>query len=397
MSKIIKTYFVGFSLLAHLVLGVLFITLLSERITNHWRWEGIKRAVVGNVDKSPVYVMDFDGYLSLPKNQWLKIHQQTPNDAVHFYKQPYSGSAFDNHRAHLLMFGGNTNQNEFSNAIYTFDMNKLQWHASYSPDSVATYSVNEKGFPVAGLQNNHPWAINTCGGIEYDSLFDSLVIASSPQQLSPSKAATGKNLASIWSSIKQQPTWNYSFIEKQWKASESKGADFYAYTMSYDSDRDVMTGFTANSIFNWTRNAGWKQVAHSNINQWSINSVYDSVNHAFVIYGGNARKNDVYVYVSGESSTKKMPTIGERPPAAGSEIPLAFHSRIKKTVAVINTGDIAQTWLYDLEKDRWEKFPADFPFNVGTNYAMEYDAVHNLIVFIANPTHEETSVWVLKI
>lgn len=383
----------GFSLLAHLVLGVLFVTLLSERITQHWRWEGIKRAFVGNVDKSPVYVMDFDGYQSLPKNQWLKIHQQTPTDAVHFFKEPSSGSAFDHHRAHLLVFGGNTTQNAFSNTIYTFNMNKLQWHESYSSDSMTTYSVDEKGFPVAGF--NHPWAINTYGGIEYDSLFDSLVIASSPQQLAPSRAA-GKNLTPIWSSIKQHPTWNYSFIGKEWTASENNGADFYAYTMSYDSDRDVMTGFAGNSVFNWTRNAGWKKVAQSNINQWSINSVYDSANHAFVIYGGNAGKNDVYSYVSGEASTKKMPTIGERPPA-GSAIPLAFHGRMKKTVAVINAGEIAQTWLYDLEKDRWERLPADFPFNVGMNYAMEYDAVHNLIVFIANPTHEETAVWVLKI
>lgn len=379
-----------------MILGVLFVMLLSERITNNWRWEGIKRAIVGNIDKSPVYMMDFDGYKSLPKNQWIKIHQQMPEDVVHFFRQPYAGSAFDNHRANLLVFGGKTNDDDFGNAIYAFDMNKLQWQTISPSDSITTYSVNEKGIPVAGLQNNHPWAINTHGGIEYDSLYDGLVIASSPQQFASNKSA-GKNLESIWNSIKQNPTWSYSFIEKKWVSNESNGADFYAYTMSYNSDRDVITGFRSNGVFDFSRNSGWKKVANSNYNQWATNSVYDSANHAFILYGGNAMKNDVYVYTSGDASTKKMPTIGGERPPAGSSVPLAFHSQIKKTVAVINVGNMAQTWLYDLKKDQWERLEADFPFNVGINYNLEYDAVHNVIVFIANPAHEETSVWVLKI
>jgi hypothetical protein len=395
MSKIIRTYFVGFSILAHTLLGILFVVLLSDRITDHWRWPIVKRWIAGPIDKSEVYSMDFDGFKSLPTKQWIKIHQQTPKDAVHFFRQPYAGSAFDNHRAYLLVFGGNTNSEELGNTFYTFDMSKLQWKASYPTDAISTYSINEKGFPVAGLENDHPWAINTFGGIEYDSLYDSLVIASSPQQLAPGRAI-GKGLESLWASIKQHPTWTYSFIEKKWTASESNGADFYAYTMSYNSDRNVMTGFASGSVFEWSKST-WQKVARDTMNQWSTNSVYDSTHHVFVLYGGNAMKNDVYAYVSGEATTKKMPTIGERPPA-GSGVPLAFHSLIGKTVAVINVGDIAQTWLYDFEKDRWERLTeADFPFNVGTNYNLEYDAVHNLIVFIANPPHEETSVWVLKI
>ena len=88
-------------------------------------------------------------------------------------------------------------------------------------------------------------------------------------------------------------------------------------------------------------------------------------------------QNQVYSYVSGEKSTEKMPTDGIRPPA-GNSIPLAFHKKSGKVVALVDTADYAQTWLYDYATDKWQHIKGgDFPYSIGTNYSMEYDEVHN--------------------
>lgn len=396
-KQIIKAYFVGSSILAHCMLMLLLIFLLSNRITDHWWWGVFKRWLAGPVDQSEVYLMAPNGFESLPTKQWIKIHQQTPKDEIHFLRQANTGSAFDNRRGYFLLFGGNTDPEDWSNTVYAFDMGSLQWHTSYPIDSPDTYAVNAKGVPVAGSKGDHPWAMYTFGGVEYDLLHDSLVVASYPKQLAPDKKH-GQNFAHIWKLIKQHPTWIYSFDENKWIAGDSKNISFYPYTMTYNSDRDVITGFRPDGVFDWSGEmGGWKKVANSSYSQWATNSVYDSIKHAFVLYGGNALKNDVYVYTVGDESTKKMPTPGERPPS-GQSVPLAFHPKAGKTIAVVDAGETAQTWLYDLGTDRWERLvDADFPFKVGTNYNLEYDSIHNLIVFIASPPHEETAVWILKI
>jgi len=105
----------------------------------------------------------------------------------------------------------------------------------------------------------------------------------------------------------------------------------------------------------------------------------------------------IKVYVAGEKMTETMPTLGQRPPA-GQSIPLVFHKQEGKVVALIDVDGYAQTWLYDYGNDQWFRVEsADFPYQIGMNYSMEYDARNNLVILVSSPKNEETAVWVLRL
>jgi hypothetical protein len=81
---------------------------------------------------------------------------------------------------------------------------------------------------------------------------------------------------------------------------------------------------------------------------------------------------------------------------------MAFHKELGKTVVLIDGGSerdaTSQTWLYDSGLDTWKRVDgADFPYTLGMNYNMQYDPGNDLIVLVAGPPGEPTSVWVLRL
>ncbi len=395
-KKLIKTYFISSSILAHCLIIVIAAYFVTDKINNYWRWPIIKRWVLGDVDKSDVYRFGVDGFKSLPRGRWIKIHQQHSDDVVHFSRQAHAGSGFDSLRSRILIFGSDTHGENWNNAVYTFDLNTLTWMQSYPLDSPASYTVNTKGFPVAGIRHNHPWAMHTFGALAYDEIHDNLLVASYPEHLSPSRY--GQNLAFLWKQIKQHPTWLYDSKSNSWRVYEGKSEHFFPYAIAYDSDRGVVTGFRPYGIFDWKGEiVGWERVGEKSYGQYHTNVVYDSVNHVFIFYGGNKLQNAVFMYKAGNKTTEKMPTIGRRPPP-GQSVPLAFHKKIGKVVALVDADDEAQTWLYDYAQDQWQRLEGgDFPYKVGMNYTMEYDVRHNIVVLVSSPQNEATAVWALRL
>ncbi len=388
----LKRYFINTSILAHCALIIVIVVVVSEKITHHWRWPLIKRWVLGDVDKTEVYPLGVAGYAGLPEGQWIKIHQQKPDDLVYFVRQKHAGSGFDIRRSRLFVFGSDTHGSNWDNAVYTFDMNALQWSRSYVPDLPISYAVNSYGFPVAGVNKNHPWAMHTYAAVAYHQLNEKLIVASYPRHLSPERY--GQNLSSVWMRIKKHPTWIFDPRLNRWQAVGKNNQLFFPYAIAYDSDRGVVTGFKPNGIYDWKGNdSGWVKIAERAVSQYHTNAVYDSVNHVFLLFGGNKASNAVYVYKVGEKISEKMPTLGIRPPG-GQSVPLAFHTKTGKMVALVNT----ETWVYDYAADQWQEIEsAKFPYPVGMNYTMEYDARHNVVVLISSPDKEPTAVWVLRL
>ncbi len=395
VKKLLKRYFIAVSILAHCLLIVIIAVWLSHKVTESWRWPIIKRWILGDVDKTPVFPLAELGYQGLPRGRWVKIHQQKPEDAVFFKRQEHAGSGFDTLNSRLYIFGSNTHGENWDNAVYWFDMNTLRWSQSHPADRPETYSVNSLGIPVAGKQHNHPWAMHSFAAITFDILHRQLVIASYPGHLSPDRY--GQSLAGLWRQIKKQPTWLYDPAANRWQYYAGKPQQFFPYTIVYDSDRGVVTGFKPNGIFDWQGEVfGWKKIGDRAMQQWHTNGVYDSVNHVFVFYGGSAMKNAVYVYKAGDKAVEKMPTLGVRPPA-GQSVPLAFHKKSGQMVALVDTENNAQTWLYDYKTDRWQRLKADFPYSVGMNYTMEYDSRHDVVVLVSSPKYQPVAVWVLRL
>ncbi len=395
VKKLLKNYFIAVSILAHCLIIVMLGVWLSHKVTESWRWPIIKRWFLGDVDKSRVFPLVEAGYQGLPKGRWVKIHQQKPEDQVFFTRQEHAGSGFDALNSRLYIFGSNTHGEDWNNAVYWFDLDTLTWSQSYQPDSPDTYSVNSQGVPVAGKAHNHPWAMHTFAAIAFDKLHRKLVVASYPGHLSPDRY--GQSLAHLWRRIKKQPTWLYDPGTNQWQSYDGKAEQFFPYAMIYDSDRGVITGFKPNGIYDWQgRIFGWKKIGDRAMQQWHTNGVYDSVNHVFIFYGGNAMKNSVYVYKAGDKAVEKMPTLGLRPPG-GQSMPLTFHKRSGRMVALIDTENQAQTWLYDYKSDSWQRLEADFPYPVGMNYTMEYDIRRDVVVLVSSPADQPVAVWVLKL
>lgn len=397
IKNIAKWYFVSSSFLVHCTVLLLFVFMFSDRITDHWYWHSLKRKLQGTIDTSEIYPFIYNRSDILPKNKWLKIHQQTQGEPGYFIRQAHAGSAYDTLRNRIILFGSNTHNNNWNNSLYTFDLQTLLWTEAYPEDAPETYSINAKGQAVAGINANHPWAMHTFAAIEYDRLQDSLIVASYPGHLAPNRFG-GKKIKPLWQKIKQHPTWIYNFSNKYWQAFSGKSIDFFPYAIGYDTDRGVITGFRPNGIYDWLGDfGGWQKVGKKVYPQWHTNVVYDTINHIFLFYGGNKMKDDVHSYKAGDNATKKMATQGERPPG-GQSVPLVFNKKLGKMVAVIDKHKKAETWLYDYSGDHWQKVTgADFPFKLGMNYNMEYDAKQDLIILIANAPDEEASVWVLKL
>jgi len=394
LTRFIKYYFIVASILAHCILIGIVGWLVTDKITHHWRWPIIKHWLFGDIDQSAVYPVLSQGWDSLPQGQWVKIHQQQSSDNIHFIRQSHAGSGYDSVNSQLFLFGSNTHAENWNNTVYRFNLDTLQWQQDYPIDSPNDYLVSYQGIPTTA--HHHPWAMHSFAAVVYNPHLKRLIVASFPGHLSPDKY--GQSLSQRWKKIKKHPTWLYNPQTRMWQVGTGQSIDFFPYTIAYDSDRQVVIGFKPYGIYSWSDSQnGWHKIGQRAPEQFHTNAVYDSVNHVFLLYGGNAMKNDIYRYLPGAKSTETMPTPGIRPPA-GQSIPLAFHQQQAKMVALIDSGDAAQTWLYQYSEDRWQRLKtADFPYSVGMNYTMEYDKKRHLIILVSSPDREATAVWVLKL
>ena len=396
-----RLYLIVTGLVFNLVLVSAATYLLSSRISEHWRWKQLVRWWEGPVDRAVTAVVEpvaggaaNPGYAQLPKGKWVKIHQQHPDDAIRFSRQRHAGSAFDRRRGELLLFGSDTHGRNWDNAVYRFSMSRLEWSRSYAPDGPETYRVNGEGIPVAGVNGDHPWAMHTFDAVMYDQRQDALIVASYPKHLKPGRF--GNWMEEVWEGIRKHPTWIFDLKSRQWRYARGKAVDFFPYATAYDSTRGVAVGFQPYGIYEF-RDGSWNKVGRETYYAYHTNAVYDSGRQRFVIYGANDKRDAIYVYVPGDDRAREMPTPGVRPPGTQHQ-PMAYHDRLGRVVVLIDGADRASTWTYDPSADRWQRIEgADFPFPVGMDYMMQYDPVNDLLVLVASPEGEETSVWVLRL
>jgi hypothetical protein len=333
------------------------------------------------------------GLVDLPAGRWIKIHEQKPSDRVTFRRQPHAGSAFDNRRGRIILFGSDTHGKDWTNSPVFFDVSTLTWSRLYPDDDPNTYRVNSKGIPVAGVRGDHPWAMHTFGAVEYDPIGDTLIVSSYPAHLEPGRFTDA--LKGVWSQIRRHPTWKLDFATGRWHALGGRAEHFFAYATAYDSDRRVVVGYKKSGIFELDISSGnWKQVKHRGLLGWHNNAVYDSRQNAIIAFGSNEKSNDIVVYETQTKRHTKIRNQGERPPP-DEHSPMAFHSALDQVVVLVDrirpasTADSfyaqTETWLYDLDKNVWTQVKsATLPFGCGMNYNLEYDPLHDLLLLVTN-------------
>lgn len=405
-GKATRVYVITIGIVVNVVfLGVIG-NIAAEKLTTNWRWKEIVRKVTGPVDSHDVFYIQpvntgiiNSNYFKLPLNTWIKIHQQKADDPVHFKRQRHAGSAFDSIRARMIIFGSDTHGVDWSNQLRIFDFASVRWIETTDMDDFRYYTVDASGEPIAKSGLIRPWAMHTFDAIDYDRLKDRLFVASFPKHMVPGRF--GNWLETIWSKIKNHPTWLYDFQKSEWIKGKGNSVAFFPYSTAYDTNTGQFIGFRPDGIFSYTDERGWVKIGEKSVNAYHTNAVYDSINNAFVIFGTNTLSNAIHVFRYGDTQTQEQLTPGKRPPGTQSS-PLAFHPVIEKTVALVDAPDGedggAQTWLYDLTTDSWTKLEtAGFPFKLGMNYNMQYDNLHNQLVLIANAPDEFPSVWVLRL
>ena len=343
----------------------------------------------------------------LRQGQWLKIHEQRPTDIVFFQRQKHGGSAFDTQRNQIVLFGSDTHGKDWSNSPLLFDTARLEWRRLYQDDEASSYQVNGDGLPVAGEEGQHPWAMHTFGAVEYDAARDELVVSSYPKHMTPGRFSDA--LAQVWPRVARHPTWVLSLATGQWRALDDKAVDFFPYATAFDSHRGVIVGYRNSGAYELAGEPRqWRRVLPKGLLGYHNNAVYDNWYKKVIVLGSNKNSNDIVVYDPATQQQQKMPTPGVRPPK-DQHIPMAFHPRRGKTVALIDQvppgvrwdqrdKTITQTWLYDLFEDRWEQVvSATLPFGCGMNYNLEYDPSHDVLLLVTSEPGRQTSVWALRL
>lgn len=407
LSKWIKGYLVVIGILSNVLMVGVGGYAFSDTVTHHWRWKQVESFVqatvgdwgIGNPVKPETPGDPNRGYARLPEKRWIKIHQQRRSDLVWFKRQAHGGSAFDSKRGRLVLFGSDTHGEDWSNVVRLFDMSSVMWIPTTQPDNYKGYVVDSVGEPSARADLKRPWAMHTFDAVDYDPVNDQLMVASHPEHLKPGRF--GQWMAESWGKIKKHPTWFYEFPDNSWSTGAGEAVSFFPYSVAYDTKRERFVGFRPDGVFHYTGVKGWQRIAKKGINAYHTNAVYDSLHDSFVILGTHTSSNAVYIFREGERGVLEQPTPGLRPPGMES-VPVAFHPGIGKTVVLVDSPaeekDGAQTWLYDLSVDRWERIDeAVLPFNLGMNYNMQYDPVHDQLVLVAGASEDSTSVWVLRL
>ncbi len=345
--------------------------------------------------------------MQLPRGHWTKVHEQRREDAVTFRRQSHGGSAFDNRRGRLVLFGSDTHGKDWTNSPLFFDLATLSWSRLYPDDHRSTYAVNAAGLPVAGPNGDHPWAMHTFGAVAYDPGADELIVASYPKHMQPGRFTDA--LAHVWPMVKRHPTWILDMETGTWKSLQGQAVHFFPYCVAFDTDRGVLVGYSKRGVYELSGAPRvWRKVESVGLTSYHNNAVYDSRNGAVVVFGSKENSNDTVVFEPSVGRHQKMAAPGVRP-AKDQHAPMAFHGRLGETFVLADrqtpganrtdrSQHRAETWSYDLARDSWTYHEdADLPFTLGMNYNMDYDPLHDLLLLVADEPGGPPSVWALKL
>ncbi len=381
---------------------------MSVEADRRWVCRALAAGAVGAAMPAafPSVASAFD---QLRPGRWTAIHTMDMASEMAFPHQRHAGGAYDSRRHRIALFGSDTHGNDWTNTPFFFDLATLIWSRAYPSDRPSSYAVDDQGLPVAGAGGRRPWAMHTFGAVTYDPEADILVVASHPAHLEPGRFTDA--MASLWPRIRTHPTWVYRMATGIWEPFALDSVSFFARATVFDTHRGVTVGI-GHGMNTFSPGAGgWSRpVVEQPPLPWGMNGVYDSRQGAVIAFGSHAWSNDVAVHESGSDAYRIMPTPGRRPPPT-RYTPMAYHARLGKVVALVQRFPEdgararvpdhrrrAETWLYVLETDSWEKVPeAELPFGWYMNYKLFYVPPEDALVLIAQPPGEPTTVFALRL
>ena len=166
-------------------------------------------------------------------NTWFQA--QTSGRAP--LRPDHGGSAFDERRRQIFLFGADTHHRDWNNSITAFDLESQTWNSHYRSSPRYAMRADAAGNRISGILRELPWPMHTYDGVVYHPRIDSLVVAAAP--LHSLKAVANGRF---------DPTWIYDLKSRQWKkgpVTGNKTPRFFGGTAIYDNLRNSVFYFNS--------------------------------------------------------------------------------------------------------------------------------------------------------
>jgi len=334
---------------------------------------------------------------NLQANSWVRYYQGPMGEGRLQY---HAGSVYDSKRGTILVFGSDTHNEDWDNAVHEFDPAKKRWLSHYVSSPPSSYYADEIGRAVAGGQDVYPWAMHTYDAIIYDPVQDALVVTSQPLH---------NPIRSDIPEAKIHPTWIYDLEAHKWRMFDNAGGEsptFFGGATAYDDTRDVIVAYKG-----WLWELGperkeWLKSGGGKGHQLHHTMDYDSWRKKVFVFGNHRPSSDVWSYTPGVAAgsagnwEKHVPG-GDSPPPY-TTTPVAFDRDQGMFLLVADNLPLykarsASTYVYDPAKNVYHKLVnAELP-PVGMNYMLVWHQAYGVFFLITEKPRGNVVVWALRL
>ncbi len=249
----------------------------------------------------------------------------------------WSGGTFNSDSNRLIVWGGG-HADYAGNAIYTFDINTLQWERTWGPSLVEMIPQNPTESIEEYLDGN-PSSRHTYDGLVY-----------LPEPYSKLWSQGGSRWKNGYGT---NATWQFDFTEDSWQRLEDAPDTHLGLTSAYDStSNNIFVRSTYNINRYSVEEDEWTQMVHEGWGWWGDNTTATiATNRRKIIFIGGTQTEHVSEYGVYDIETKKYYTpnfTGDTEILSGNAPGVAYHPK-SDTIIAWDGG----TEIYQLNMDTW--------------------------------------------
>jgi len=336
----------------------------------------------------------------IPPNTWVKLYQPWRLD---WRRQSHAGAAYDSKRGLLLLFGSDTHGLDWDNRIHIFDPDARAWHSPYAASSPETYRLDEEGRAIAGEDELRPWAMHTYDTVVYDPGRDALVVLARPDHNPKMKEFRGRA---------RHLSWRYDLESGTWDTLDTNASGhtprFFAASAGYDSQRDTLVVYGGGLWEMGPARDGWQLASPESHHDIHHSLEYDSVRGLFAVFGEHRKTNKVWLYQPGPRAGdpgvwQEREPGGELPPPSQT-LPVAYDSQHQLFLLCVDRvaprghgSGLADTYVYDVDANRYRRLPMGAVERLGMNYDMVYDSRRGVFLLVTGDWRTPPIVWALRL
>lgn len=165
---------------------------------------------------------------------------------------PHAGSAWDNTRRTLWIFGSETHGSDMDNAVYGWRASDGLFIKQYDADDKAGYRMDANGIYWSSAAKNRPWAMHTYRRLRWvdeTSEIEVMYDANEHAYVTPIFEAANQTVSN-----RVPPVWYYNVVTGAWRAANfGQSAKFAFAAYIFPSARHPTYGWFTDNGATWTR------------------------------------------------------------------------------------------------------------------------------------------------